>query len=217
MSLSSSSAPVPETLVRALIVVDLQNDFMPGGALGVPDGDAVVEPANRLMKRFEFVVATRDWHPPGHGSFASRHPGHKPGDTIDLHGVDQVLWPDHCIENTSGAMFQAGLDQSRLRKVFHKGTDPRVDSYSCFFDNARRRDTGLADYLRENDVREVYLLGLATDYCVKFSALDGVESGFAMRVIEDGCRGIDLTPGDVARSLDQMRDAGVRIVTSAEL
>ena len=200
--------------MRALIVVDLQNDFMPGGALAVPEGDAVVPVANRVASNFDLVVASQDWHPANHGSFASQHPGSKPGGRIELNGLDQVLWPDHCVEGTDGAAFHRDLSTDRFAQVFRKGTDPGIDSYSTFFDNAHRRSTGMADYLRGRGVEEVYLLGLATDYCVKFSALDAVDCGFKARVIEDGCRGIDLHPGDVHKAIEEMRQAGVEIVTS---
>ena len=199
--------------MRALIVVDLQNDFMPGGALAVPDGDAVVPLANRVMRNFGLAVASQDRHPAGHGSFASQHPGKKPGDVIDLNGLNQILWPDHCVEGTQGAAFHRDLTASSFAKIFYKGTDLGLDSYSTFFDNAHRKSTGMVEYLREKEVTEVYLLGLATDYCVKFSALDAIECGFKVHLIEDGCRGIDLQAGDVERAMADMRAAGVQIVT----
>ena len=197
-------------------MIDLQNDFMPGGSLPVPDGDAVVPVVNLVMPRFDMVVASQDWHPAGHGSFASQHPGKKPGDIVGLSGLDQILWPDHCVENTEGAAFHDDVATDHIAKIFHKGTDLGLDSYSTFFDNAHRKATGMADYLREQGVTDVYLLGLATDYCVKFSALDAVECGFKVHVIEHGCRGIDLHAGDVSKALDEMRTAGVEIVTSDE-
>ena len=197
-------------------MIDLQNDFMPGGSLPVPDGDAVVPVVNLVMPRFDMVVASQDWHPAGHGSFASQHPGKKPGDIVGLSGLDQILWPDHCVENTEGAAFHDDVATDHIAKIFHKGTDLGLDSYSTFFDNAHRKSTGMADYLREQGVTDVYLLGLATDYCVKFSALDAVECGFKVHVIEHGCRGIDLHAGDVSKALDEMRTAGVEIVTSDE-
>ncbi len=200
--------------MRALIVVDLQNDFMPGGALAVPDGDAVVPLANRVMRNFGLAVASQDRHPAGHGSFASQHPGKKPGDVVDLNGLNQILWPDHCVEGTQGAAFHRDLTASSFAKIFYKGTDLGLDSYSTFFDNAHRKSTGMVEYLREKEVTEVYLLGLATDYCVKFSALDAIECGFKVHLIEDGCRGIDLQAGDVERAMADMRAAGVQIVTS---
>ena len=203
--------------MRALILVDLQNDFLPGGALGVPGGDQVIPVANRLMPEFDLVVATKDWHPEDHGSFAAGHPGREPGEVIELDGLDQILWPVHCVQGSYGSELAASLDVSGITKVFFKGTDPRVDSYSTFFDNAKRRSTGLADYLRDAGVDEVFLLGLATDYCVKYSALDAVGLGFRTYVVEDGCRGVDLRPGDSQRALDEMRDAGVEILHSREV
>jgi nicotinamidase/pyrazinamidase len=201
--------------VKALVVVDIQNDFLPGGALGVPDGDQVIPVANRVAPAFDLVVATRDWHPPEHASFAANHPGKKPGVIIELDGLEQILWPVHCVENTPGAEFAAGLQLDRVARIFRKGTDPKIDSYSAFFDNAHRRATGLGDYLKEQGVTDVYLLGLATDYCVKFSALDAVELGFRTFVIEDGCRAVELAPGDADRAIEAMRSAGVKIVQSA--
>ena len=158
--------------MKALIVVDVQNDFVPGGALAVPEGDRVVPLCNALANSFDLVVATQDWHPADHGSFAANHPGRKVGEVIDLQGLQQILWPVHCVQNTPGAQFVHGLDTSRFARIFQKGTDPAIDSYSGFFDNGHRRSTGLGDYLRSNNVTDVYVCGLATDYCVKFTALD---------------------------------------------
>jgi len=203
--------------MRALIVVDLQNDFMPGGALPVPRGHEVVSVANRLMSSFDLVVASQDWHPADHGSFASRHPGHNAGDVIKVDGVDQVLWPDHCVQGTVGAAFHSDLNTAGIDKIFQKGVDPTIDSYSTFHDNAHRRSTGLADYLREQNVDEAYLLGLATDYCVKFSVIDAVRENFRAVVVEDGCRGIDLQPGDVTHAFDEMREVGAEVVSSDEI
>ena len=196
-----------------LILVDLQNDFMPGGALAVPRGDEVVGVANRLCRRFECVVASQDWHPSDHRSFASQHVGRKPGEVIDLHGLDQVLWPDHCVQGSAGAAFHESLDLNRVTAVFQKGTDCELDSYSTFFDNAHRRSTGLGEHLRACGVSAVYLLGLATDYCVKFSALDAVSLGLRTYVVRDGCRGIDLSAGDVERAWSEMQAAGVEVIT----
>ena len=162
---------------------------------------------------FDLVVATQDWHPAGHGSFAANHPGKEIGEVIDLNGLPQILWPVHCVENTPGADFHRGLDRRRIARVFHKGTDPGIDSYSAFFDNAHRKSTGLGEYLKEQGVDDVYLCGLATDYCVKFTALDAVDLGFKTRVIEDACRGVNLKPGDVQRALNEMRAKGVEILS----
>jgi nicotinamidase/pyrazinamidase len=203
--------------VRSLLLVDLQNDFMPGGALAVAEGDAVVGVANALVPRFSLVVASQDWHPAGHGSFASAHPGGRPGDVIDLAGVEQVLWPDHCVQDAPGASFHSGLDVAGIDRVVRKGTDPAVDSYSAFFDNDRRRDTGLAAFLEKSGAEELVVLGLATDYCVKYTVLDACGLGFGVTVITDGCRAVDLVPGDGDRAFAEMRSAGARLVTLDEL
>ncbi|MBP7635641.1 bifunctional nicotinamidase/pyrazinamidase, partial [Candidatus Ozemobacteraceae bacterium] len=170
--------------MRGLILVDLQNDFMPGGALAVSRGDETVEIANRLIPAFEFVVATQDWHPADHGSFAASHAGRKPGDVIELAGLQQILWPPHCVQDTPGAAFHRDLDSGGLRNVIRKGTHRDVDSYSGFFDNGGRHDTGLADLLRGHGVSDLFVMGLATDYCVKFTVLDACKLGFRVSVIE---------------------------------
>jgi nicotinamidase/pyrazinamidase len=201
----------------ALLVVDIQNDFLPGGALGVPDGDKVIPVINRLMECFALVLATQDWHPADHGSFAANHPNRRPGEVIDLHGLMQVLWPVHCVQGSPGADFSAQLRTERIRKVFQKGIDPDIDSYSGFFDNGRKRSTGLVDYLRDQEVSGLFICGLATDYCVRFSALDSIGSGFRTRVIEDACRGVDLKPGDSAAAIAEIRKAGAAIVESGSV
>jgi len=204
--------------VRALVLVDLQNDFLPGGALGVPDGDAVIPIANKLQRLpFDVIVATQDWHPRDHGSFAPNHRGRTPGEIVNLNGLRQVLWPVHCVQNTRGAEFAPALDVSRVDRIIHKGTDPWIDSYSTFFDNGHRKSTGLERYLKSRGVTDVYLMGLATDYCVKFSALDARLLGFNVHVIEDGCRGINLRHGDVDTALEQMRRAGAEITRSTRV
>ncbi len=201
--------------MEALILVDIQNDFVPGGALAVRDGDRVVPVANRLIPQFDLVVATKDWHPADHLSFASQHPGKNVGDVIELDGLEQILWPDHCVDRTPGAEFVGGLNVSGIERVFEKGTDRTIDSYSGFFDNGRRQTTGLNEFLRERGVAEVFVMGLATDYCVKFTALDAVELGFSTNLMLDGCRGVDLNPGDVNRAIEDLRCAGVRVTDSA--
>ena len=185
---------------------------MPGGALAVTEGDRVIAVANRVARDFSLVVATQDWHPADHGSFAVHHPGHTPGQVIELHGLPQVLWPMHCVQNTGGAAFAPGLETARIERVFPKGTDRTVDSYSGFFDNGRRVATGLGDYLRARGVEEVTVLGLATDYCVRFTALDAVSLGFRTRLVVEGCRAVDLAPGDGARALEAMAAAGVELI-----
>jgi nicotinamidase/pyrazinamidase len=203
--------------MNALVLVDLQNDFMPGGALAVAEGDRIVPIANRIMPHFDIVVATQDWHPANHGSFASQHPGRKLGDVVQLDGVSQVLWPDHCVQGSRGAELHHDLNLGKLDHVVQKGNDPKIDSYSGFYDNGHRRATGLAGYLRERQVTEVFILGLATDYCVKFTALDAVQEGFKTWLIEDGCRGVNLNPGDVDKAIEEMKAAGVKLVQSNEL
>ncbi|MEZ5365611.1 MAG: bifunctional nicotinamidase/pyrazinamidase [Bryobacterales bacterium] len=202
--------------MNALLLIDLQYDFMPGGALAVKHGDEVVSVANELMPRFGLVVASQDWHPSDHASFASQHPGKKPGDVIQLDGLEQTLWPDHCVQGSHGAELHAELDVERIARVIHKGTDKRVDSYSAFFDNARRRATGLEAYLRGKGVEAVYLMGLATDYCVKFSALDAAELGFRTSVYKQGCRGIDLQPGDVDKAWEAMQQGGATLLDALD-
>ncbi len=203
--------------MKALILVDIQNDFLPGGALGVPRGNEVVPIANRLQPRFGLVVATQDWHPPGHGSFASAHPGRKPGEFVELAGLRQVLWPDHCVQGAAGAAFAPDLTMSRVEAIIRKGTDPSIDSYSGFFDNGHRKSTGLGDYLRGRGATDLYVLGLATDYCVNFTALDAARLGFRTFLVEDGSRGVELSKGDVARALDEARKGGVEIVQSGDV
>ncbi len=201
----------------ALLLVDLQNDFMPGGALPVAGGNEMVPIANRLMPHFDLVVATQDWHPANHLSFASQHAGRGIGEVIDLHGLEQVLWPDHCVQGTEGAALHAGLNLGGIRRIVQKGTDRGIDSYSGFFDNDHRQATGLAQFLRDQGVTTVAVMGLATDYCVKFTALDAVTLGWNTYVIEDACRGVDLKPGDVSRAIDEMRQAGVHLVTAQQI
>ena len=203
--------------MNALILVDLQNDFCPGGALPVPEGDQVIAVANDVQRHFQLVVATQDWHPPDHGSFAANHPGKRPGDVIQLAGLSQVLWPVHCVQGTPGAEFHPRLDRSAIARVFRKGTDPTIDSYSGIFDNAHRKSTGLAEYLKDQGVEQVTICGLATDYCAKFTALNAVELGFETWLIEDACRGVDLHPGDVRRAIEEIRARGVRVIQSAQL
>lgn len=198
--------------MKALILVDLQNDFCPGGALAVPEGDKVIPLANELQKQFDLVIATQDWHPRDHASFASNHPGKKIGEVIDLNGLPQVLWPDHCVQNTRGAELVASLDKTKIARVFQKGTDRDIDSYSGFFDNGHRKATGLGDYLKSKGVTDVYVCGLATDYCVKFTALDAVQLGFKTHLYANASRGVNLKPGDVDRAVEEMKRAGVEIL-----
>lgn len=199
-----------------LLVVDVQNDFCPGGALAVPDGDAVVPAVAALMPLFDHVVLTQDWHPPGHGSFASSHPGRRPFETIEAAYGEQVLWPDHCVQGTPGAAFHPDLDTTRAELILRKGFRREIDSYSAFFENDHRTRTGLSGFLRERGFRRLFLAGLATDFCVKWSALDARREGFGVVVLEDACRGIDLD-GSLARAREEMRQAGVALTTAAAL
>lgn len=204
--------------MNALLLVDLQNDFLPTGALPVAGGDAVLPIANRLCRgqHFSRILATQDWHPRDHGSFAANHPGRKPGEVIDLDGISQVLWPVHCVQGTRGAEFAPGLPVGQIQRVFQKGTDPRIDSYSGFFDNGHRKSTGLGEYLREHHVVDLFVLGLATDYCVKFTVLDARKLGFSVVVFTDGCRAVNAQPGDDERAFAAMREAGAGLMTSDE-
>jgi nicotinamidase/pyrazinamidase len=203
--------------MRTLILLDIQNDFLPGGALAVPEGDAVIPLANRIQPLFPLVVATQDWHPPNHGSFVANHPGKNVFEQVDLNGLPQTLWPVHCVQNTPGAELAPHLARERIARVFHKATDPGIDSYSGFFDNGHRRATGMGEWLKQKGLTDVYVCGLATDYCVKFTALDAIDLGFRTHVIEDACRGINLRPADVEDALKEMKARGVNILSSAQL
>jgi nicotinamidase/pyrazinamidase len=203
--------------MNVLLVVDIQNDFLPGGTLAVPDGDKVIPIINRLVERFDLILATQDWHPANHGSFAANHPNRHPGEVIDLNGTMQVLWPVHCVQGSPGAEFSAQLRTDRFAKVFRKGIDPGIDSYSSFFDNARRRSTGLSDFLNERKVNELFICGLATDYCVKFSVLDSTSLGIRTSVIADACRGVNLKPDDSATAVTEMCKAGASIIESTDV
>lgn len=204
----------------ALLLIDIQNDFCPGGALAVPDGDAVVPLANRLARHFQAVgasvVLTQDWHPPGHSCFASVHPGTQPFQTIALAYGPQTLWPDHCIQGTPGAAFHPRLDMDGRARVQRKGTNPAIDSYSAFFENDRVTPTGLGDILREKGVRRVFVAGLATDYCVAYTAIDAARLGLEAYIIEEACRAIDLDES-LATARAAWAAAGVRTLTLRDL
>ncbi len=196
--------------MKALILVDIQNDFMPWGSLPVKNADEVIPVANELMASgaFGLIVATQDFHPAGHGSFASLYPGRTPGEMVRLGDTAQILWPDHCVQGTGGALFAPGLNTRLIQRVVPKGTDPGIDSYSGFFDNARKKETGLAELLKAAGVTEVTIAGVATDYCVRFTVLDALELGFKTHVRLAGCRGVELAPGDIERAVTQMRERG---------
>lgn len=201
--------------MKALIIVDVQNDFTTGGRLAVEGGEDIIPAVNRLQQAFDLVVATQDWHPPDHKSFASNHRGRKPFDRILLNGLEQVLWPDHCVQGSAGADFHHQLDMNRVAAIFRKGTDSEVDSYSGFYDNGRIHTTGLAGYLGERKVREVFVVGLAADYCVYYTARDALTEGFQSNVIEDATRPIS-TEGFVKAKQDLLQLGG-RIIESKEL
>lgn len=196
---------------EALVVIDLQNDFCPGGALAVAGGDKIVPLVNDLVQKFDHVILTQDWHPAGHSSFASSHPGMNPFETFQMPYGRQTLWPDHCIQGTWGAEFHPGMEWTKAELIVRKGFRPELDSYSAILENDWRTPTGLAGYLRERGIEAVTFVGLATDFCVAYSAVDAVRAGFRTTVLLDGCRGIDLG-GSLASSLAQMREEGVTLV-----
>lgn len=193
-----------------LLVIDVQNDFCAGGALALPGGEQVVAPINRLARQFRHVVLTQDWHPPGHQSFASSHPGHQPFDTVQLAYGAQTLWPDHCVQGSQGAALHADLEIPHAELILRKGYHAAIDSYSAFYENDRRTRTGLTGYLRERGLRRLFLAGLATDYCVLYSALDACREGFEVVVQLDACRGLNHE-GSLAAALRAMHQAGVEI------
>lgn len=203
----------------ALLLIDLQNDFCPGGALAVADGDAVIAVANQAIAacrdRGDWTIASQDWHPAQHRSFAVNSSG-RIGELGELEGLPQVWWPVHCVQESAGAEFHPRLQQRQIDAVFRKGQDPAIDSYSAFFDNGHRAKTALDDWLRERNVSALTIMGLATDYCVKFSVLDALQLGYAVRVITDGCRGVNLQPGDSEHALQTMQQAGAQLVTLSQ-
>lgn len=209
------------SLVRALILVDIQNDFLPGGALAVAQGDHILPPVNRLLaertRLFSYVVATQDWHPAGHESFASQHQGVAVGQLSELHGLPQVMWPDHCVQETYGARFSDDLNTRAFDHVVAKGTDPVVDSYSGFFDNDRRGDTKLHTWLSERGITELVIAGLATDYCVKFTVLDALSLGYKVTVVVDAVKGVNLKPNDSEQALSEMTKAGAKLARTRDI
>lgn len=202
---------------RALLIVDMQNDFMPGGALGIFNGDEIIPLINALIPDFPLVVVSQDWHPADHVSFAHSHPGKKVGDVITVKETKQILWPMHCIRASKGAELIDELDKEAIACNFYKGTEKNIDGYSAFFDNARLKSTGLADYLRSRGVNAIYIAGVATEYCVLYSTLDALDLGFTVFVIEDACRGINLRPGDAKKALEEMLSKGATMVRSSDV
>lgn len=202
---------------RVLLIIDVQNDFCPGGSLAVNDGDRVVPVINRCGRFFDRVIATQDWHPQNHVSFASSHPGKKIHEVVNVNGVEQVLWPQHCVQGTRGADFHPALDTENVSLVLRKGTNPNIDSYSAFRENDKKTITGLDGYLRGLSISDIYLSGLATDYCVFYSALDAVSLGFNTHLIIDACRGVDIPAGNLERSVRVMKEHNVVVIHSSDL
>lgn len=202
--------------MKALIVVDIQNDFCPGGALAVPGGDQIVPVANELMKCFDTVVFTQDWHPEGHLSFASSHPGKKPFESIEVFYGSQTLWPDHCIQKSRGAEFHAGLETGPMQMLVRKGFRRDIDSYSAFFENDHKTVTGLNGFLQERSINSIYIAGLAADFCVKWTALDARKNQLEVHVVTDAVRGIDLD-GSMDQAWKEMRSAGVNLTSSSSV
>ncbi len=203
--------------LRALIIVDIQNDFCPGGALPVNRADEIIPLVNTLSRKFATVAVTQDWHPSNHVSFASNHEGMNVYDQLEINGINQVLWPDHCVAGSEGSMLHPDLHTDRANIIIRKGTNPGLDSYSAFFENDRVTKTGLSGYLNALEIEDVFLCGLATDYCVYYSAMDAVRSGFKTHVVLDACRGINVPEGSLESVIEQMKVHGVRIINSREI
>jgi len=199
--------------MNALLIIDIQKDFLPGGSLEVPKGDEIIPAVNEIQEFFDLVVATQDWHPQDHGSFASNHPGKKPGDKVKLDGIEQVLWPDHCVQETEGSQFAEDLQMERVVKIIRKGTDPLVDSYSGFYDNKHKRATGLHEFLKEKHVDTVTVTGLAADVCVRYTTLDALELGYKVYLIRNATRAVE---GDEAleKTIRELREKGAGIIDS---
>lgn len=197
--------------MKALLIVDIQNDFLPGGALAVPAGDEIIARVNQIMDNYDLVVASQDWHPEGHVSFVESHEGKIVGDLVEYDGGTQLLWPTHCVQYSEGAKFPVQLLTAKIDEVVRKGTNPEIDSYSAFYDNNHQQTTGLTDLLRAREVTEVHVVGLATDYCVKFSALDAVSEGFKTVLLQDACKGVNIASDDVKNAIAEMKQAGVEV------
>lgn len=201
--------------MKTLIIVDVQNDFMPGGALAVPKGDEILPVVNSIQHKFDLIIATQDWHPENHASFAATHSGKKEFDIIDLNGIDQVLWPVHCVQNTEGANFHEDLKTAKIEAIFRKGTNPEIDSYSGFYDNAHLKSTGLTGYLKEKGATELFFCGLAAEYCVYFSVKDALGEGFKASLIEDATRALNLSDFEAAKK--EIKKNGGRVISSEEI
>jgi len=202
--------------MKALLIVDIQYDFCPGGALAVPDGDTIIPTVNQLIDHFDVIVQTQDWHPEGHSSFASSHEGKEPFDTVEMDYGTQVLWPDHCVQGSKGAEFHEDLNTLKSQVIIRKGFRRMIDSYSTFFENDQKTATGLTGYLKQRGITDLYTVGLATDFCVKWSILDGIDEGFNMHIVEDAVKGIDLN-GSLDEAWDEMKKKGVRVTQSEDI
>jgi len=202
--------------MKSLLLIDIQKDFLPGGSLAVPEGDQIIPVVNKLQEVFDIIVATQDWHPEDHGSFTSNHKDKHPGDKIELDGVEQVLWPDHCVQDSEGAEFADDLNMEKVQKIIQKGTDPRVDSYSGFFDNKRKKATGLHDYLRGQKVDTVCITGLAADVCVRYTALDALEMGYKVILPRDATKAV-AGPEAMKKTLNELEEKGAKVLNSCEL
>jgi nicotinamidase/pyrazinamidase len=197
---------------NALLIIDVQNDFCPGGALAVKEGDKIIPLINSIQNKFYKVVATQDWHPHNHISFASNHPGKKVYDEIDINNIKQVLWPDHCLAGTKGAEFHPALNIAEIHLILRKGTDANIDSYSAFMENDKKTFTGLEGYLKSLNIKQVFIVGLATDYCVYYTAMDALRLGFETYVIIDACRGVDVPEGNIQRVICSMQNNGIKVI-----
>ncbi len=203
----------------ALLIVDVQNDFCEGGALEVKNGNKVIPVINKLVKskKFDFIIATQDWHPRNHKSFASNHKNKNVYDVVTLNGIEQILWPDHCIQRTKGAKFHKDLNLGDKYYVFKKGKNPNIDSYSGFYENDHKTSTGLSEFLTKHNVNKVYITGLATDYCVKFTTLDAIKEGFQTYIIKDAIKGVNVKREDSQKAIKEMKDRGCKIITSKKI
>ncbi|MGK7395598.1 MAG: bifunctional nicotinamidase/pyrazinamidase [Candidatus Cyclobacteriaceae bacterium M3_2C_046] len=203
--------------MEALLLIDIQKDFLPGGSLAVEEGDQIIPIVNNLQEYFDVVVATQDWHPPDHGSFAANHEDKKPGQVVKLNGLDQILWPVHCVQGSEGSEFAPDLNIEKVEKVIRKGTDSKIDSYSGFFDNGHQKATGLHDYLQQKKVDTVVLTGLAANVCLKFTAFDALELGYKTIVISDATRAVNLEEGDFEKTMKILEEKGAAVLTSQEI
>jgi nicotinamidase/pyrazinamidase len=203
--------------MEALLLVDIQNDFLPGGALAVPNGDEVIAVANKLLDSLPIAFATKDWHPKDHVSFADNHKGHQVGEIITCNNTPQILWPRHCVQESYGSSFPEGLHKDKIQTIVYKGIHSAIDSYSGFYDNAKMQTTELHASLKAANVDTLFIMGLATDYCVKFTVLDACSLGYNTFLVEDGCRGVNLNSQDVTNAIQEMRKAGATIIQSQEV